>query len=176
MTIGAFTVYGTGQLLPENSTAFSNQLLSIFTTNLGEWTYPVIAIAAFGTIYGTLIAAWDAFAKSFVRGIQILRSDELTNNKKQEDSVARWYNVLLPLIGFGGFILFYQFKGGMIKILEAVTIIVFLVAPIIAYLNLRVINSEEIPETHRVSKSMLLLAYAGLILMALFSIYYLTTI
>ncbi|MBK8505373.1 MAG: hypothetical protein IPL46_26140 [Saprospiraceae bacterium] len=176
MTIGAFTVYGTGLLLPENSTAFSNQLLSIFTTNLGRWTYPIIAIAAFGTIYGTLIAAWDAFARSFIRGVQVFKFDEIKDCKEQEQLINRWYNVLLPIIGLGGFILFYRFKGGMIKILEAVTIIVFLVAPIIAYLNLRVIRSEEIPETHRVSKSMLLLAYAGLILMVLFSIYYLTTI
>jgi Mn2+/Fe2+ NRAMP family transporter len=64
----------------------------------------------------------------------------------------------------------------MIKILEVVTIIVFLVAPIIAYLNLRVIRSQEIPETHRISKGMLVLAYTGLLAMVAFSIYYLTSL
>ncbi|MEM7382571.1 MAG: hypothetical protein AAF361_15465, partial [Bacteroidota bacterium] len=48
LTIGAFTVYGTGQVLGGNATQFSNKLLQIFTTNLGEWSHYVIAIAAFG--------------------------------------------------------------------------------------------------------------------------------
>ena len=176
MTIGAFTVFGTGQLLEGNSTEFSNKLLSIFTNQLGKWTSPVIAIAAFGTIYGTLITAWDAFARSFIRGVQIFKFDKMDGGEGQEKFLSRWYNILLPIIGIGGFILFYQFKGGMIKILEAVTIIVFLVAPVIAWLNIRVIQSDNIPKSHRVSKSMLILAYAGLIMMVVFSIYYLTMI
>ena len=65
LIIGSFTVYGSGQLLEGNSTQFSNKLLNVFTANLGEWSYLIIAVAAFGTIYGTLITAWDAFARSF---------------------------------------------------------------------------------------------------------------
>ncbi|MEO0338155.1 MAG: Nramp family divalent metal transporter, partial [Bacteroidota bacterium] len=68
LVIGAFTVYGSGQLLEGNATQFSNKLLHVFTSNLGQWSYPVLAIAAFGTIYGTLIAVMDAFPRTFVRG------------------------------------------------------------------------------------------------------------
>ena len=84
LTIGAFTVYGSGQLLEGNSTQFSNKLLGVFTTHLGSWSYLVIALAAFGTIYGTLITVWDAFARSFVRGVQVMRfekSKRTRNNK-----------------------------------------------------------------------------------------------
>jgi len=55
------------KLLEGNSTQFTNKLLGIFTTNLGDWSYWIIAIAALGTIYGTLITVLDAFTRSFVR-------------------------------------------------------------------------------------------------------------
>ncbi|MDH4295546.1 MAG: hypothetical protein OEV74_04640 [Cyclobacteriaceae bacterium] len=70
LTIGAFTVYGSGQLLEGNSTEFSEKLMAVFTTHLGAWSYPIIALAAFGTIYGTLIATWDAFAQEFRKRIE----------------------------------------------------------------------------------------------------------
>lgn len=173
LMIGAFTVYGSGQLLEGNSTEFSEKLMSVFTTHLGAWSYPIIALAAFGTIYGTFIATWDAFTRSFVRGLQIFKFERLENNEEQQRFLNRAYNILLPLIGLGGFLLFYQFTGGMIRILEAASIIVFIMAPIIAVLNLRAITHKTIPASHRPSKGMLLLAYAGLILMIAFSIFYL---
>jgi Mn2+/Fe2+ NRAMP family transporter len=176
LVIGAFTVYGSGQLLEGNSTQFSNRLLTIFTTNLGAWTRPVIALAAFGTIYGTLITAWDAFTRSFVRCLQVLKYRTPERNEEQQRFLNSWYNVFLVIIGTGGFILFFQFSGGMIKVLEAATISVFLSAPVIAFLNLRVILHPSIPASHRPSKALVFLAGVGMVALAAFALYYLRDI
>ena len=173
LTIGAFTVYGSGQILDGNSTQFSNKLLKVFTTNLGEWSYLFIAIAAFGTIYGTLITAWDAFARSFARGLRVFKFEKVQDTEEQQRFLRINYNLFLPLIGLGGFILFSQFTGSMIKILEVATIFSFLAAPIVAFLNLRAIQGKDIPSSHHPSKGLLILAYLGLLLMIVFSIYYL---
>ena len=69
--------------------------------------------------------------------------------------------------------LFYQFSGGMIKMLDFATIIVFLTAPIIAALNLRAIMSEAVPAAYRPSVLMMGLAYVGFIALVVFSLYYL---
>ncbi len=183
LTIGAFTVYGSGELLEGNSTQFSNKLLAVFTSNLGDWAYPVIALAAFGTIYGTLITAWDAFTRSFARGLGVLKyeltfdtsnsNEKLAYSAAQEQFLTRMYNIFLPLIGLGGFILFTQFTGSMIAILEMATIFSFIAAPLISFLNLRAIQSKRIPESHRPPSWMLVLSYVGLIAMSVFAIYYL---
>jgi len=78
LTIGAFTIYGSGELLEGNATQFSNKLLNVFTTNLGQWSYWIIAVAAFGTIYGTLITILDAFTRSFVRGLLALNHQSMS--------------------------------------------------------------------------------------------------
>ncbi|MBN1579005.1 MAG: divalent metal cation transporter [Chitinispirillaceae bacterium] len=173
MTIGAFTIYGTGLRLPGDSAKFSNQLLHIFTSNIGAWTHPFIALAAFGTIYGTFITVWDAFTRSFVRGVQVLKFNNSRDDRAQQRFLNRFYNILLPIIGLGSFLLCIRFAQGMIKLLELSTITVFLTAPVLALLYLVVISSKTIPASHRPSKGLFLLAYVGLAAMIVFTLYYL---
>lgn len=173
MTIGAYTVYGTGTLLDGNATQFSNKLLGVFTQNLGDWSYYIIAIAAFGTIYGTLITVLDAFPRCFVRGLRILKFSTLEKNEKQLSFLETAYKWTLVIVGIGGFLLFYLSAASMIKLLEYVTIISFLLSPIIAFINIRAIQSAIVPASHRPSAFMMGLAYLGLFAMVAFSIYYL---
>lgn len=173
MTIGAYTVYGTGTVLDGNATQFSNKLLNVFTQNLGDWSYYIIAIAAFGTIYGTLITVLDAFPRCFVRGLRILKFDELEKNEPQIYFLENAYKWTLITVGLGGFALFYFSATSMVKLLDAATIIAFLTSPIIAFLNLRAIQSPDIPVTHRPSALMIGMAYLGLFALVAFSVYYL---
>lgn len=172
MTIGAFTVFGRGQLLEGNATQFSNKLLSVFTANLGQWAYPVLAIAAFGTIYGTLITIMDAFPRSFVRGLRALKYPSLEDNEEQQGFLDKSYKICLVVVGIGGFLLFYLSATSMIKILEWATVLSFITAPIIAFINLRAIQSDAIPISHRPPVWMIALAYTGLVAMLGFAGYY----
>ena len=174
MTIGAFTVFGSGQLLDGNSIEFSNKLIEVFTSSLGSWSYWIIAVAALGTIYGTLIVSMDAFTRSFVLGTLTLIKPNGVN--REETNSNRYYTILLIIIAFGGFLLYIQFPGGMIKILEAATICIFLLAPIIAYLNLKLIKSPSIPTTHRPKRRIIILAFVGLSTGISFTVFYVITL
>lgn len=103
LTIGAFTVYGSGELLEGNATQFSNKLLSLFTGNLGQWIYPIMAVAAFGTIYGTLVTVLDAFPRSLVSSLRVFKYQELINNQEQEDYLKRIYTICLFVVGLGAY-------------------------------------------------------------------------
>lgn len=176
LVIGAFTVYGSGVSLEGSSTVFANQLLNIFTANLGSWSYIFIATAAFITIYGTLITAWDAFTRALVRCISIILYSEVDSDDLKDSFSKRYYNYVLMTIGVGGFILFNQFTGSMIKILELATIISFLAAPVICVLNIRSLQSPDIPDTHRLSKATTYFSYFCLVLLTLFTLYYIVNL
>ncbi len=173
MTIGAYTVYGTGVVLDGNATQFSNKLLNVFTQNLGDWSYYIIAVASFGTIYGTLITVLDAFPRCFVRGLRILKFSTLEKNDTQISFLQNAYKWTVIIVGIGGFSLFYFSAAGMVKLLDAVTILSFLLSPIIAYLNLRAIQSPNVPASHRPSALMMTMAYFGLFALLAFAGYYL---
>ena len=173
LVIGALTIYGSGVRLDEASAmAFTNKLLGIFTQNLGEWSFYVLAIAAFGAIYGTLIAAWDAFARCFVRGVRILRYSQLDQSLSQEQFLNRGYLVVMPAIGIGGFFLFFFSAKSMVSMLDFATILAFIDGPIISFLNLRAVQRADFPVSHRPSKKLIVLAYIGLVAMVGFSLYY----
>lgn len=176
MTIGAYTVYGSGELLDGNATQFSNKLLGVFTTNLGQWAYPILAVAAFGTIYGTLITIMDAFPRSFVRGLRVLKFQQSEKNAEQQQFLDRNYKIVLIIVGIGGFLLFYLSAASMIKILEWATVTSFITAPIIGFLNLRAIQGVDVPDSHRPPSWMIVLAYIGLIAMIGFAAYYILSL
>jgi Mn2+/Fe2+ NRAMP family transporter len=172
MTIGAFTVYGSGQLLEGNATQFSTKLLKVFSTHLGGWSFSLLAIAAFSTMYSTLITALDAFVRSFVQGVDLLKSEQAT--KKQRSAFFnRAYTFLILLVCGVAFFLFSQFPGSMIRMLESATVINFLVAPVVATLNYRSIMRKEVPLPARPGKQLTVLARCGLVAITLFAGYYL---
>jgi Mn2+/Fe2+ NRAMP family transporter len=171
VVIGAFTIYGTGEHLEGNSVEFSNKLLAVLKHNLGEWSHYIIAIAAFGTIYGTLITVWDGFARVGAEAYQLLRTGDDAAYENSSPS-KKHYTVLIFVIGLGAYALLYQFSNAMIKLLDLTTIILFTLAPLICYMNLRVIRNEEVPASHRPGKLMMLLAYFGLFVMIVVSVYY----
>lgn len=176
MIIGAFTVYGSGQLLDGSSTEFSNKLLNVFSTNIGQWAVPVILIAAFGTIYGTLITAWDAFARGFSRSLRIFKYGDITANEEENAFVDQYYKPIMVLIGLGGFLLFNFAASNMITMLQGATIFSFIASPILAYLNLKVIQSDAIAPEFRPEQWKISIAWIGLIAMAFFGVYYIYTL
>lgn len=173
LTIGIFTIYGSGQLLEGSSTELSNKLLNVFKTNLGEWLHPVFALAAFGTIYGTLITVFDAFTRSLVWSIRALKYETIDNTESQNSFLSKSYKIVLVIMGIGAYLLFMLSQASMIKMLEIATIISFVSAPAIAYINLKAMNDPDFPAEHKPGKGLMLLSYVGLLIMVLFTIYYL---
>jgi len=176
LTIGAYTSYGSGQTLDGSATAFSNKLLNLFTTNLGQWSYSIFAIAAFGTIYGTLITVMDGFPRGFSRAIRLFKYKDINNSEVQEIFLNRSYKIILIIVGIGGFLLFYLSASSMIQILEFATVISFIFGPIIGFINLKAIQSDAVPQSHRPPGWMIGLAYLGLVFMVGFAAYYLVMI
>jgi len=65
----------------------------------------------------------------------------------------------------------FNYSGA--RLLDAATIMAFLTSPVIAFLNLRAIQSSSVPASHRPSAFMLGMAYLGLFALVAFAIYYL---
>jgi len=176
LIIGAYTIYGTGEQLGGGTTEFSKNLLHTISDNLGSWAFPIIAVAAFGTIYGTLITVLDAFSRCVTQGLRALMFDVITDDAEQSSFTKKIFPIVLIIQSIGGFALFYFSTPSMITMLEWATIISFLIAPILGILNLRVILKLQKETDHQVPKYLLYLAYIGLVAMVGFTIYYLMNI
>ena len=161
--VGYFTIYGTQEILSESAGIFSNQLIYLYTDNLGYWSYYLIAFAAFSTMLSTTITALDASPRAM--GI----TTELIFNKKIKHAYLFWLIILL----FGTIIIFFSFTSQMGLLIKIATILSFLTAPFYAIMNYLLISSKYTPKKNRPSKKMHILSILGIIYLLGFSVFFL---
>ena len=161
--VGYFTIYGTQEVLSESAGIFSNQLIHLYTDNLGYWSYYLIAFAAFSTMLSTTITALDASPRAM--GI----TTELIFNKKIKHAYLFWLIILL----FGTIIIFFSFTSQMGLLIKIATILSFLTAPFYAIMNYLLISSKYTPKKNRPSKKMHILSILGIIYLLGFSVFFL---
>jgi Mn2+/Fe2+ NRAMP family transporter len=165
MVIGWFSLYGTNTELSNNAVVFADQLVQLFTINIGSWAYILIAIAAFATMFSTCITAHDALSRVSVDILSLLfPKNEAIKNKGFVTGV-----LLLAVINF---MVISLFSANMGLLVALATFVSFVMAPIIGYMNLKNVMGSEIPKIDRPNKKLQILTYSGIVFLTLFSIYY----
>lgn len=165
LIMGWFTLYGTQTELSGNAVLFADQLVQIFTNSIGVWAYPLIAISAFATMFSTCMTAHDALARVSIDTLGLL-FPRAANIKKTGFPIAI---LLLAIINF---IVITTFSANMGVLIGTATFVSFVVAPLLGYMNLKNVMSDEIPKIHRPKNNLQILTYAGIVFLSLFSIYY----
>jgi Mn2+/Fe2+ NRAMP family transporter len=159
--LGAFLLYNTGNILPNNNVAFATGVVNLYAAQLGSWTFVIIASAGFTIMLGTCIGVMDGYARSTARVIAVMR-------KKQEKKSD--YLLWLVLITLGGMLIISFFMASFNQLIGLATTISFLIAPIIAFLNYRLVFSNHLQENQKPGRAMHVLALAGIGFLSLFSL------
>ncbi|HUH47047.1 MAG TPA: hypothetical protein VLZ54_07855, partial [Arenibacter sp.] len=165
MVIGWFTLYGTQTELSGNAVVFADQLVNLFTGSIGAWAYVLIAIAAFATMFSTCITAHDAIARVSVDILSLL-FPKIDNIKKFG------FPITILLLAVINFMVVTTFSANMGLLVAIATFVSFVVAPILGYMNLKIVTGHEIQEIYRPKKPLRLLTYAGIAFLSFFSLYY----
>lgn len=162
--LGARLLYFPNITVPEGANAFVHVLIEIYTQNLGNWSYYVILIAAASIMFSTTITVFDGYARALKASGHLLfpeKSDRL------------WYPVIVMVLAAGGLILIGLFANKMAVLLDLATSISFLIAPIIAWFNYKVIFSKKFPDHAKPGWALHLLTILGLIFLLAFTLWYL---
>lgn len=167
LTLGAFLVYGTGQSLNASSAGFANDIIHLYTENIGDWSEIIIAASAFSIMFGTCIAVFDGYARAGRRIIILFQNQEALDQPRHQ-----LYSWLLLVIGLGALGVIYFFGSSLKTLVDIATSISFLIAPIIAIINFRLVMNLEDPEA-RPGRSLRWLSYLGIVFLSGFSLVYL---
>tara|TARA_R110002020_G_scaffold23587_3_gene78440 strand:- start:5806 stop:6996 length:1191 start_codon:yes stop_codon:yes gene_type:complete len=164
MIIGWLTLYGTNTAISGNAVTFSDQLVQLFTAHIGSWTYPLIATAAFATMFSTCITAHDALARVSLDIVGFISPKVKANRPNFALAV-----LLLATINFA---VVRLFSANMGQLVAVATFISFVLAPLIGYMNLRNVMSNDLPLAYRPKRGLRTLTYIGIIFLSLFAFYY----
>ena len=167
VAMGTAVLFETGREVPQSAAGFATELFGIFTSVVGEWVYPIIAIAGVAVIWSTQIALMDACPRVTGRLFNILQG------KPQESEINYKLFLLVQVVGCTIMLLFLM--GSFTTFLYFATSMGFVASPAIAYYNYRAITSDEIADQFRPTKGMLIWSWAGIFILTAFAIAFLWT-
>lgn len=163
VTLGAYMLFGSGKALPDNSGAFANSVVGMFTEFIGNWSYLIIAAAAFSIMFGTCISVFDGYARSLERVGELMLL-----NKKEGSSL--FYQISLIIVVVGSFLIIYFFGTKLKALVDLATTISFLIAPVIAVVNFRLVLGLE--KEHQPPTWLRILSWLGIVFLTGFALYF----
>lgn len=166
IALGALIMFHSGETFSSKGGEFANQLISMYTKSLGDWSSVIIGIAAFTTMFSTTITTLDASPRAMHRSAQLLFGNIF----------KRGYLLWVIILLIGTIIIFFFLSHEMGRLVKIATIFAFLTAPFYAIINYALISSTHTPKVWRPSKTMHVLSWLGILFLVGFSIWFLTTL
>ena len=163
VALGTFVMYHSGMQFDNSAGKFAQQLINLYTENLGSGTSIFITVAAFTTMFSTTLTTLDASPRSMARTTELLFQKNIKGN----------YIGWIVLLSIGTIIILTLFISNMKVMIEIATIISFLTAPFYAIANFILISSKHTPKEWHPSTAMKVFSYLGIIFLIGFSIWYL---
>ena len=141
-------------------------MIVLYTANLGNAWYGVIAVAALTTMVSTTITTLDASPRAMSKTVQLLFE------KKNKDLYILWLTVL----AVGTCLIFLFLLSEMGLLVQIATVLSFITAPFYALLNFRLITSNHMPNKDQPSQQIKILSIAGIVFLIGFTLVYLLSL
>ena len=161
--LGCLVMFHSGETFSNSGGAFANQLISLYTRNLGDFSYIFIATAAFTTMFSTAITTLDASPRVMAKTTDLLIEKKTIFNY--------WFWILL--LGLGTFLILKYFISNMGALVKIATVLSFLTAPFYAILNYILITGKYTPKKYHPNMYLRILSWIGIAFLIGFSIWFL---
>lgn len=166
LVLGAQVMYGTGESFAASGGAFSQQLINLYTITLGDWAYLLITVCAFSTMFSTTFTVTDTYPRVCSELLKLYQPD------RSEKSGDLQYRSLLAGITIVS-LTFLVFMGDRFRLLiDLATTLSFLTAPVLAYINYRLIFHSDVDPKFHPPVWLHYLAIGGLLFLTGFAIFY----
>ncbi|RPG66536.1 MAG: divalent metal cation transporter [Flavobacteriaceae bacterium TMED42] len=164
--LGALVMFGSDLEFSNKGNEFAGQLIELYTSNLGENWYSVIAVAALTTMISTTITTLDASPRAMSKTVQLLFQ------QKNKDYYMLWITIL----ALGTCLIFLFLLSEMGLLVQIATVLSFITAPFYAILNYRLITSKHMPTKDHPSHKIKILSLLGIIFLIGFTGVYLLSL
>ncbi len=141
IVLGTVLMHQPGVEVAKGNAGFAGQLFGLFTAAIGEWSYPLIAVAAIFVMFSTLLAVFDGMTR-----VVLAIWAELQPVPDSNSSASKLYNIALISLGCLAVLVLSTMMKSFATFMDMTSIIVFLISPLIAFLNHRAIFNTDVPE------------------------------
>ena len=172
VTLGAGVMHGSGEAFSPRGTEFSVQLLQLYEQSLGTWTKPIVLVAVVTTMFSTSLTVIDGFPRALARSLHVVAHGH--HGKPADDGRVYWISlIVLAVLTVAVIALFI---GNLTTMVDFATIVSFLTAPVLGYLNLRAVRSDAVAPEHRPGPKLVAFSHIGLALLGGTAVVYLVSL
>ena len=166
LILGTFIPTYSGQGISADIRQFAEQFITVYTHTIGDWSRPIISLAAFTAMFSTTLSLIDAYPRSLTIGVkEMLPHLRIPTRKLQAIITAMSCVFAVVMIDV--------FTDDFKLLIDSITIIAFLSAPFLAYMNYYLIFSSHTPHQVRPGPIMKGLSWLGLLYLAVMGLVYL---
>ena len=167
LMMGTALLFGSGIEIAGSSNGFAAQLIGLFTQSIGQWAQLVVGVAALAVMLSTVLAVVDGFPRTYANITYRL----MKKNSSSWDE-NRLYRGFLGLQAVTTFMVLVFLLRSFGTFIDFITALGFLSAPIIAFLNHRIMFSSDLSVTQQPATWLRHWSIAGIIVLtAVFPIY-----
>jgi len=161
--LGTVFLFSAGVSSSDTPAGFAAQLMNFFTGTIGNWAYPIIAVAAIAVMFSTLLTLVDGCPRSYATIIRRLKQDPDDSEVAESTTSYSWL-VIAQVIGV--VLVLFVFFRSFSAFIDFATSISFIAAPFIAFFNHRAIFSDMVPRAQRPGRGMYLASCLSIAAMA----------
>jgi Mn2+/Fe2+ NRAMP family transporter len=164
--LGSYVMFGTGETFSNSGAAFAGQVVNMYTSTIGEWSRIWIALAAFAAMYSTMMTVIDAYPRSLAVGVRLVIPGFGGTER-------RLHTLTMVFCCAAGLVIIYLFQSSIKGLVDLVTTIAFLTAPLFAWLNYRLVTDRHLDAVWQPGKPMRAWCWFSILFLSAFSVLYL---
>lgn len=168
LTLGALVMFGREDAFAAGGVGFARQFIELYGSTLGSWSMPIIAVAAFTTMFSTTLVVLDAFPRVMQRLTATMRG--IAPSRQQ---AGRTYAGWVATQAMIAMVVLVFLGGQLTDLVDLATTLSFLTAPVLAYINFRVVTSAHMPVSAQPGFAMRVFSIGSIVFLAVFSATYL---
>lgn len=173
LTLGAVFMFQHDIAPAASGVGLAKQILSLFTASLGEWSYPVVGLAAFAVMFSTTLTVLDAFSRVLVVMTERFKSPEVSGEASRDLAKERAYWMAYTLVVAGSLVVLFAFLKNLKQMVDLATTMSFVTTPVLAWFNHRAMHSADVSEAFAPSAAMRVFSLLCVFALSAFALFYL---
>ena len=164
LSVGALMVNNSKMEVPNGADDFARLLISSYTQLIGSWAAPVVSLAILVAMLSTVLAVVDSYPRLLTESFAVIKRmkniDKIEQEKIEKSHII--HSSLMAFYSIAAVLVIMFLFSGFKQILDFTASVAFIVAPLYAFVNYKIVTSDLISEEFRPGFAIRLLSWIGM--------------
>ena len=169
LALGAVLMFGSPVAPAKTAVAFAGQIVDLYAQSLGDWSRPVIGLAAFLVMFSTTLTVVDGVPRALAHLAARFGGPE----PEVPERLGRSYWMAMAVLGAGAMGVVAWLLTSLTVLVDVATTLSCLTAPVLAFLNHRAVTGSEVHRDDQPGPTLRAFSLACVAALAAFALWYL---